>query len=129
MLVTSMAGLVPVPYQTAYSATKAFLTTFGQGLHHELEGTNVSLTTFAPGGIKTEMVETTGLDAAFGDSGQLMPAPACARLAVDAMVARRYLAVPGLLNQLQLFLPRLTPRKLTTSVVASAYRRALRHRR
>lgn len=128
MLVTSMAGLVPVPYQTAYSASKAFLTAFGEGMHHELADKNVSLTTFAPGGIKTEMTETTGLDAAFGNSPQIMAADVCAKAAVDAMVARRYLAVPGLFNQLQLFLPRLSPRKLTTGVVANAYRRALRHR-
>lgn len=128
MLVTSMAGLVPVPYQTAYSASKAFLTAFGEGMHHELAGKNLSLTTFAPGGIKTEMTETTGLDAAFGNSPQIMRADVCARAAVDAMVARRYLAVPGLFNQLQLLLPRLSPRKLTTGVVANAYRRALRHR-
>lgn len=126
MLVTSMTGLVPTPYQTAYSASKAFLTAFGEGLYHELSDQNVSLTTFAPGGIATEMTEKTGLQEVFGNSPQIMEAPRCARLAVDAMVARRYLAVPGLFNQFQLFLPRLGPRKLATGVVAGVYRKAMR---
>jgi len=38
-------------YQTAYSATKAFLVHFGCGLSQELRGTGVSVTTFAPAGI------------------------------------------------------------------------------
>jgi hypothetical protein len=54
MLVSSLTGLTPVPYQTAYSATKAFLATFGAGLWHELRGKDVSVTTYAPGGIATE---------------------------------------------------------------------------
>ena len=42
LIVSSMAGFTPVPYQTAYSATKAFLVSYGMGMWHELEGRNVS---------------------------------------------------------------------------------------
>lgn len=125
MLVTSMTGLVPTPFQTAYSATKAFLTTFGQGIYHELSTEDVSVTTFAPGGIVTEMAENTGLNDHFGDTMQMMPADVCARSAVDAMIARRYLAVPGVFNQVQLLLPRLLPRKLVSSVIAATYKKVL----
>ena len=38
MLVTSLTGLMPVPFQAAYSGTKAFLTAFGTALAHELRG-------------------------------------------------------------------------------------------
>src|SRR5262249_45566544 len=61
LLVSSMAGLMPVPYQSAYSGTKAFLVHFGCGLWHELAGQPVSITTFAPGGIATELTESSGL--------------------------------------------------------------------
>ncbi|MET0388260.1 MAG: SDR family NAD(P)-dependent oxidoreductase [Polyangiales bacterium] len=124
MLVTSMTGLVPVPYQTAYSSTKAFLTTFGLGLNHELAGRNISITTFAPGGIVTEMTEGNGLAQHFG-SMQLAPAADVARQAVDALVQRRYLSVPGGFNRFQLFLPRFLPRRLVGTVVARAYQKAL----
>jgi uncharacterized protein len=129
MLVTSMAGLIPVPFQTAYSSTKAFLTTFGLGLHHELAGRNISITTFAPGGIATEMTERAGLSQYFGDSLQIQSAQFVARAAVDSLVQRRYLYVPGRFNRLQLFLPRLIPRRLVGRAVASAYRKALSERR
>ena len=125
MLITSMTGLIPVPFQTAYSSTKAFLTTFGLGLNHELADRNLSITTVAPGGIATEMSENTGLGAHFGDSIQIQPADFVARESVDAMLQRRYLHVPGRFNRLQLLLPRLFPRRLVGQVVASAYQRAL----
>jgi short-subunit dehydrogenase len=128
MLVTSMAGLVPVPFQTAYSSTKAFLTAFGLGLHHELSARNISITTFAPGGIATEMTENSGLAAHFGESLQIQAADFVARAAVDALVSRRYLAVPGHFNRLQLLFPRFLPRKLVGRVVAGVYEKALASR-
>lgn len=128
MLVTSMAGMQPVPFQTAYSSTKAFLTTFGMGLHHELAGKNISITTFAPGGIATEMTEGNGLAAHFGRGLQIQPAQFVAREAVNSLVQRRYLYVPGQFNRLQLFLPRLLPRRLVGSVVAGTFHKALQAR-
>jgi short-subunit dehydrogenase len=125
MLVTSMAGLQLVPYQTAYSSTKAFLTSFGLGLHHELAGKNISITTFAPGGIATEMTESNGLAAHFGSGLQIQAAEFVAREAINALVQRRYLYVPGQFNRLQLFLPRFLPRRLVGRVVASTFQKAL----
>ena len=55
LLVSSMAGIFPVPFQTAYSATKAFLVHFGCGLCHEYQGRSVSITTYTPGGVVSEM--------------------------------------------------------------------------
>jgi short-subunit dehydrogenase len=125
MVVTSMAGLQLVPFQTAYSSTKAFLTTFGLGLHHELAGKNISITTFAPGGIATEMTETSGLAAHFGRSVQIQAASFVAREAINALVQRRYLYVPGQFNRFQLFLPRFLPRRFVGRIVAGVYLKAL----
>jgi short-subunit dehydrogenase len=103
MLVTSVAGLTPAPYQAAYSGTKAFLTSFGQGFAEELHGQDVSITVFAPGGIATEMTHLSGLAAQFEGSLALQAPDACAREGLRALVARRSLAVAGWLNRLQLF--------------------------
>lgn len=128
MLVTSLSGLQLVPFQTAYSSTKAFLTTFGLGLHHELAGKNISITTFAPGGIATEMTESNGLAAHFGRGLQIQAAAFVAREAINALVQRRYLSVPGQFNRFQLFLPRLLPRRLVGWAVAGAFQKALANR-
>lgn len=121
LLVSSMAGITPVPFQTAYSGTKAFLVHFGCALHHELSDSNVSVTTFIPAGIQTEM--TSG--ERFGPlRGWLMPVDKCAREAIEGFAARRYLHAP-LWHQIQAVGARLLPHRLITGRVGAAYRSAL----
>jgi short-subunit dehydrogenase len=122
MLVSSMAGVMPVPYQSAYSGTKAFLNAFGLALAHELEGEPLSLTVFAPGGIATEMTSGDRFSAL---RGWLAPVDVTARAGLLAMRNRRRLAVPGFLNQLGAFAFRFLPRSLVMGQLANTYRKAL----
>jgi short-subunit dehydrogenase len=123
LIVSSMAGINPVPYQTAYSATKAFLVHYGLGLWHELRGSNVSVTTYAPAGIATEM---TAGDKFSPLRGWLAPVDDVATFGIEAFRTRRYLAIPGATNQVGDLLFRLLPRQFVASRVASVYRKALR---
>jgi len=122
LLVSSMAGLMPTPYQTAYSATKAFLVNFGCGLHHEMDPRGVSVSTFVPGGIRTEM--TDGVR--FNDlRGWLMPVERCAVEAVQAFVGRAYLHTPGVMYRVGAVVSRLLPQRFFIGRVADQYRRSL----
>ncbi len=125
LLVASMAGLMPVPYQSAYSGTKAFLTHFARGLWHELRGKPVSITTFAPGGIATELTESTGLGQHFKNGIAIMGAEACARSALNAFAKRKYLHVPGIFNQLGALFARFLPQRLFAAAIGAEYRKAL----
>lgn len=122
MLVGSLAGFSPLPYQTSYAATKSFVITYGRGLGHEVRESGVSVTVFAPGGIVTEMLDASGLSRRFkaGDLG-LMPADRCAKLAVDAFVRRRQLYVPGVLNQVLATAMKLLPHSLLVPRIADMY--------
>jgi len=122
LLVSSMAGLTPVPYQTAYSATKAFIVNFGCGLYHETRERGISVTTFVPGGIKTEMTSGERFEAL---GGWLMPADRCAREAIDCFRRRRYLHVPGVVMRVGSALMGVVPQKFLTSRVAATYKGAL----
>jgi short-subunit dehydrogenase len=122
MLISSLTGVMPVPYQSAYSGTKAFLNSFGTALAHELEGQPLSMTVFAPGGIQTEM--TAG--ERFTTLRQwLAPVDETARAALVAMKRRERLAVPGFLNQLGVFAFRFVPRRFAMGQLAANYRKAL----
>jgi uncharacterized protein len=123
MLVASMAGVTPVPYQSAYSGTKAFLVGFGHSLWHELRGRDVSITTFVPGGIATEMSDNAGLTEPF--AAFLQTAEACARDALFAFQRRKHTYVPGAVNQAGVLIGKLLPRSLMVGQVAAQYRRAL----
>jgi len=122
MLVSSMAGLAPVPYQAAYSGTKAFLVHYGCSLYHELQGKNVSITTFAPGGIATEMTEGERFNSL---RNWLMPVDRCARSGLDGFRQRKYLHVPGVLYKVLAALSNVAPEPFASSRVAAEYRASL----
>ena len=122
LFVSSLAGLQPVPFQSAYSGSKAFLIHYASGLWHELRGREISITTFAPGGIITEM---TAGESFAPLAGWLMPVEQCARLGLAAFRRRDYLYVPGFWNRMGALLGRLLPRRFVTGLVARSYRRAL----
>jgi short-subunit dehydrogenase len=121
LLVASFAGLVPVPYQAAYSGTKGFLINFGRCLHHELKG-KVSITTFVPGGMATE--QTAG-ERFVPLRGWLMPVEPCARAAVRAFAARREMQLVGLIYRLGSVVVRLLPQRFVAASIGAHYRSAL----
>ena len=124
MLIASVAGLLPVPFQAAYSGSKGFIVNYGLGIQQELRGQPVSLTVFAPGGIDTAMTRDSALRF-FSDTPLMQSCERCATEALHAFRRRRGLQVPGLLNRLQLLATRLAPRSLVQRITYTAYRKAL----
>jgi NAD(P)-dependent dehydrogenase (short-subunit alcohol dehydrogenase family) len=59
-LVSSMGGYAPVPGQTIYGATKAAVKLLSEGLHSELMGTKVGVTTVFPGAVATGIAVNSG---------------------------------------------------------------------
>ncbi|WP_028974468.1 SDR family NAD(P)-dependent oxidoreductase [Spirochaeta cellobiosiphila] len=60
--VSSMAALTPGPFQAVYYATKAFVTSFSNGIAEELRGTGVSVTALMPGATKSQFGQKSGMD-------------------------------------------------------------------
>jgi short-subunit dehydrogenase len=54
--VSSMAGLIPLPTQSSYCASKFAVRGFSETLWTELRGSNVGVTTVFPGAIRTNIV-------------------------------------------------------------------------
>lgn len=122
MLVASMAGITPLPYQAMYSATKAFLVNMGASLHHEMWPRNVSITTFVPGGIKTEMNTSKRFDAL---RAWLMPVDECAASAVKALRERKYMHTPGVFYAWGGQLSKFLPQRLYIQQLGQTYKRSL----
>lgn len=53
--IASSAGYVPIPYMTAYSASKAFVLSFSLALGYELRGTGVECQVVSPSIVQTNM--------------------------------------------------------------------------
>lgn len=127
LLVSSMASIMPaMPYQAIYGGTKAFVTSFGCALSHELKAarTGVSLTVFTPGGIKTELLEKYDLGEKFNpDSFTIMPVEPCARVALKAWHKRKRMQIAGWPNHVGAWLARVLPRRMLTTLLANAFKK------
>lgn len=89
MAVSSMGGLVPVPGQGAYGASKAAVKLLTETLYAELQDTNVAVTTVFPGGVATNIAENSGVEAPKMVAGAKAPKTTtpeeAGRLIVDAI--------------------------------------------
>jgi short-subunit dehydrogenase len=102
-LVASTAAFQPGSQMAVYSASEAYVLSFGEAIAFELEGTGVSVTTLCPGATATEFAEV----AKAGDSalfkGGLVPvlsASEVASLGYKGLKARHPVVVTGLLNRI-----------------------------
>ncbi len=58
--IASMMGFMPVPYQAAYAAAKAFVLSFTKALAYETMGTGVKVSVAAPGVVATRLHAKAG---------------------------------------------------------------------
>jgi len=122
LIVASLAGLAPLPYQAVYSGSKAFMVTTGLALREELAEHGVSVCVFAPGGIKTEMTQ----DAKFAHlSSELAPVCDVARAALKALADDEALSVPGAKNKLAALATRLLPRQMVARAMKKTFRKSI----
>lgn len=114
--VSSSASFLPIAGFSVYAATKAYVTSFSEGLRAELRGTGVSVCALCPGPVHTE----------FNDVAQRTPegpdlpraefvyvsASDVARAGLNAIENDRPLVIPGLAMKLGMLIARMTPMPL-----------------
>lgn len=117
--IASTAGFQPGPFMANYFATKAYVISFGQALHHELRGTGVTVTTHCPGATATEFAGTAGNDKTpLFQKGQVADAAAVAAHAYRAMHAGKRLAIHGFMNKIMVFGVRFSPIAVVSWIAA-----------
>ena len=112
LTVTSVYGLIPGPYQNAYAASKHAMQTFMEGLAGEYRGRGVTLSTFAAGGMATEMIQHAGLDRRHGaDSFLFLDTARAARAAISSFKRGRLVLIHGVVYKAAALLARITSRR------------------
>jgi len=122
--VTSMSAFMTVPYQNVYAATKHAMQAFTECLAYEYRGRGVSISSFVPGGIATEMITSARTDKKLlpGMKVFLRSPEKVARLAIRSLKKGRAVAVPELSIRAALFLVRFLPRRAVTAIAGRVYR-------
>jgi len=120
--VASTAAFQPIPRQSTYAATKAFVLSFTEALHQDLRGTGVTATALCPGPTKTEFAEVAGIDENLMEvPGLVYSAEQMARAGVSALERGRRTVVPGPTNRIGALAGRVSPRAVVLEVLDRFY--------
>jgi short-subunit dehydrogenase len=121
MNVASTAGFQPLPRQSTYSASKAFVLSFTEALSSDLKGTGVTATALCPGPVKTEFTDQhEGFDVSSPDF-VWMSSEECARTAVKGLERGKRVVVPGVGNRVGTLAGQHAPRSLFLAAARRFY--------
>ena len=62
LFTSSIVATSPAPYLAVYAATKAFVLSFAEGIRHELQDTNITVTALMPGATNTNFFRRAGME-------------------------------------------------------------------
>ena len=99
VLVSSMAARLPFPGITTYSATKAYLKSFGKSFYYEMRDYGVGVTTVCPGAIATPLYKLSPKLLKLGVNIGLIGTPDwLVKKALKGMFRKRMIVAPGAMN-------------------------------
>jgi short-subunit dehydrogenase len=113
--VASVASFLPGPGMAVYHATKAYLLSFSEALHHEMKD-QVRVTALCPGPVDTEFQARAGLPQGYFPKMLARSAERVAREGYEGLMAGKRVVVPGSDNKVLTFLPRILPRAWVLSL-------------
>lgn len=111
--VSSIAGFMPIRKMAVYAASKAYVTSFSEGLRAEVRKQGIAVTALCPGPVATEFSSV----AQRASGKQEIRSPSFMHVAVEDVVRaglagierNKPLVVPGFVMKIAMFLVRLTP--------------------
>ena len=96
ILVSSMAARLPFPGITTYSATKAYLKSFGKSFYYEMRDYGVGVTTVCPGAIATPLYKLNPKLLKLGVKVGLIGTPQwLVKKALKGMFRKKMVVAPG----------------------------------
>ncbi len=115
--VGSMAGFLPGPGMAVYYASKAYVRSLSDALHHELKPRGIRVTNLAPGPVPTEFGERAGSRHVSTPSPLVQTAERVAELGYRGLMRGQRLVVPGAVNRVAVALLRFVPHGLLLSLM------------
>jgi short-subunit dehydrogenase len=114
--VASVAGFMPGPQMTVYYATKAFVVSFSEALHHELAPRGIRVSALCPGPVPTEFQARAGFAATSYSPLLTYTATRTAELGYRGLMGGKRLVIPGFANKAVTILAALLPRRVVLAL-------------
>ncbi len=122
--VSSMGGFIPFPGQAVYSASKAAVKIFTEGLYSELKETNVGVTVIHPGAINTNIMTNSGVGtpesaraAEENSSYKTLPAAEAAAIIIKAIEKNKFRVMVGNDARMLDIFYRISPKRAVDMIV------------
>ena len=111
--VSSIAGFMPIRKMAVYAASKAYVTSFSEGIRGEVRKAGVTVTALCPGPVATEFGQVaqrpSGKRELSSPGFMQVAVEDVARAGLSAVERGQPVVVPGLVMKIAMFLVRLTP--------------------
>lgn len=120
LIVSSVAAFQPVPFNSAYAATKAFDLLFAEGIAEELRPFGVNVCALCPGSTTTEFQDVAQQPDRTFRSPET--AEKVARVGLEGMARGDTFVISGRKNRLMVELERLAPRRFVAKMAAKVMR-------
>jgi uncharacterized protein len=124
--VSSVAAFASAPGSVSYSATKAWMNTFSEGLALELKcaGSPVRVQALCPGFTRTEFQDVAKVDRKKIPDSWWMSADDVVAASLKGLESGKTVVVPGLFYKIVVLLTKLTPRAIQQAFMVRHARRA-----
>ncbi len=124
--VGSMAALSPIGFKTIYPASKAFVLSFSRSLNEELKGTGITVSVVLPGPMRTNPEITSRINQqGWWVRKGLLPPEVIAKGAVEGMLNRQKVIIPGFMNKVNCLLIKLLPVSLVSYLITMGIKREI----
>jgi short-subunit dehydrogenase len=111
--VSSIAGFLPIRKFAVYAASKAYVTSFSEGLRAEVRKKGIAVSALCPGPVATEFSSVAqradGKPEMASPSFIHVPVEEVVRTGLNAIERNKPLVVPGIVIKIAMLLVRLTP--------------------
>ncbi|MDX1838253.1 SDR family NAD(P)-dependent oxidoreductase [Legionella taurinensis] len=123
--VASTAGFQPGPRMSVYYATKAYVISLSVALAYELKPQGVTVSILCPGPTESAFMERAHMQGSWLARGiiGLMSAEKVARKAYSGLNSNQLFIIPGIMNKILVFAAKLSPRFMSTRIVAFFHRK------
>jgi len=117
--VASVASFMPGPGMAVYYATKAYVLSFSEALHHELAAKGVRVTALCPGPVATEFQTRAGIKSLKVAGAFMRSADRVAEEGYKGLRQGARVVVPGFFNQVAAVLAPMLPRGFMLRMTAA----------
>jgi short-subunit dehydrogenase len=116
LFTSSVAAFLPGPYESVYSASKAFVQSFAEAIREEVRDKGITVTALQPGPTETNFFHRAGMDETpVGDAKKDDPAMV-AHEGFTALMEGRDSVITGFMNKVEANLGKVVPQKVAAKM-------------